>query len=255
MHRARNPLTKSFAFERLEARTVLNGTVAISASTGLLLITGDRANNAISVHQVGTNKADGGAIIQVIGLGTKLVNAETGKTGNSFTFGASAGVTILGIDLGSGNDTLNLYNTTVSQGLSIQMDDPSDAGHDGNDVVTASNVHCGLFSLELGGGKNVAAITNVTATIAGFGMVSGNGSNTVVLNHVTAGGGSLLLVALGDPGPKGLNSVTVVNCAAASAFFSDNGSNGVLTGALNKFDQQTADTFEFRFGDLKNDKT
>jgi hypothetical protein len=81
MHRVRQPLKKLCAFERLESRTVLNGTVTVSVpSPGLLDIEGDRGNNAISVHQVGTNKSDGGAIIQVVGLGTKIFNAQTGKT-------------------------------------------------------------------------------------------------------------------------------------------------------------------------------
>jgi hypothetical protein len=85
MHLVRQPMKKLFTFERLENRTVLNGTVMISDSGGVLDIAGDVANCAIAVHQVGTNKSDGGAIIQVVGSGTKILNTLTGKRGTSFT--------------------------------------------------------------------------------------------------------------------------------------------------------------------------
>ncbi len=115
------------------------------------------------MHQVGTNKSDGGAIIQVVGLGTKILNAQTGKTGTSFKFGTDTGVVIVGINLGAGSDNLNLYSTTLSDGISINMGD-------GNDVVIASNVHCGLLSVSLGDGNNVANVYKVTALAGGFGV-------------------------------------------------------------------------------------
>ena len=249
MQPVRQPRKRSFAFERLEPRTVLNGTVTVSIQGSAVLdIEGDAANNAVAVHQVGTNRATGGAIIQVVGLGTKIFNAETGKRGTSFNFGAGAGVdiSIFSINLGNGSDSLNLYHTTIANGSSISAD---------QDVVTISNFRCGLFSLSLGG-NNVVAINNVTSTAAGFGMTSVTGGNTIALNKVTVEGGSLFLVELtsSGPAPADFNSVAVVNCTAAQAYFSNNGPNSFLSGAGNSFDAQTVDTFQFRFGDLASDK-
>jgi hypothetical protein len=151
-------------------------------------------------------------------------------------------VVIIGIDLGAGSDNLNLYSTTVSDGISINMGD-------GNDVANVSNVHCGLLSVSLGGGNNVASLTNITTQGGGCGVVANNGNNVVTLNKVTTID-SLLLVELGS----GVNAVAAVNCVAPNAFFSDNGPTGVLSGVGNSFAQQTVDTFQFRFGDLANDQ-
>jgi hypothetical protein len=80
-------------------------------------------------------------------------------------------------------------------------------------------------------------------------VVANNGNNAVTLNKVSTGE-SLLLVELGV---GKFNSVAVVNCVAPNAFFSDGGADGVLSGIGNTFQQQTVDTFHFRFGDLVND--
>jgi hypothetical protein len=150
-------------------------------------------------------------------------------------------VVIIGIDLAGGRDSLNLFNTTVADGIQVQMGG-------GHDIANVSNLHCGLFSLSLGGG-NVASISNVTALAGGFGVVSNNGNNVIALNDVSTGGNLLEAELSGKS-----NTVAVVNCVADRGLFSDSGADGVLSGVGNAFQQQTVDTFQFRFGDLKNDE-
>ena len=75
--RKSNQSTKRFAFERLELRTVLNGTVLATGAGGTLTLTGDSNKNAIVVHQISTNSDGSGAIIQVLGAGTKINNLDT----------------------------------------------------------------------------------------------------------------------------------------------------------------------------------
>src|SRR5262245_15075412 len=78
-------LRKTYSFEHLESRTVLNGTVMATGAGGALVLTGDAGNNGIVVRQIGTNSDGSGAIIQVVGAGSKINNLDTGKTGAVFT--------------------------------------------------------------------------------------------------------------------------------------------------------------------------
>ncbi len=181
------PASRSFGFESLEPRTVLNGTVAATNLAGALTLTGDGAKNVVLVHQVGTN-IDGGAIVQVQGDGTKIDNLDTSTIGNFFTFGggASLGITSIDINLGGGADVLTFYNTTVSGEITVNMDDPASGGiGDGNDVLVMSNVHAetGTVTITLGNGTNVASIFRVTSG-SDFSLTGGNGRDIVALNSV-----------------------------------------------------------------------
>jgi hypothetical protein len=241
-------LGKKFGFERLEARTVLNGTVMVDSQTtspGTLTIAGDSSANIIVIHQTGKN-IDGDPIIQVLGAGTKLNNLDNGKTGTSFTFGSVSGddITSINIAMAGGNDVVTFTNTTVDSTITVDMGD-------GNNVLTMVNVHTtdDAINVSLGDGTNVASLVKVGASF-GFSLDAGNGRNVIVLNAVSAGAEQDFSVSLGS---GKTNVVTVVNCSGGDADFFDDGVNGILTGVGNHFDSHTVDTFRFRFGDLKND--
>ena len=260
--RKSNPSSPRFTFERLEDRTVLNGTVIGANAAGALTLTGDAAKNAIVVHQIGTN-SDGGAIIQVIGAGTKINNSDTGSTSNSATFGggASTGITSIDIELAGGSDVLTFYNTTVSDIITVNMDDPGSGGvGDGNDVLTMTNVHstADTITVGLGGGTNVATLFRVTSG-SDFTLSAGDGRNNVVtLNSVKSNtnpvsANDTFIVTLGS---GRFNTAVLINCSDGTdgmLQISDAGDDGVLVGALNSFGNQSdVTTFRFRAGDLRN---
>ena len=256
-------LKKTCAFERLEDRAVLNGTVMASGAGGTLTLNGDAANNAIVVRQIGTN-TDGGAIIQVVGAGTKINNTDTGTIGYAFTFGGgtNTGITSIDIEMGGGSDVVNFSNTTVSGSITVNMDDPnSDGVGDGNDVLAMVNVHStsDTVTIGLGGGTNSASLFRVSSG-GDFTLTALNGRNAIALNSVSsntnpATADDTFIVTLGS---GRFNSVVMVNCTDGpdgTLQISDAGDDGVLVGALNSFAHQSdVTTFRFRAGDLRNNK-
>jgi hypothetical protein len=212
---------KRFGFERLENRTVLNGTVFITGALGALTMQGDARSNYLLIRQVGTTPG-GGVNIRVQGLATTLNNVDTGTSGSAFTF---TGITNIAIDLSQGgNDQLTLINTNIAGQGDIAI-----GFGGGNDVLTMANVRAENVAASLGGGNDVASLVNITAAAGGFALDAGNGRDTVVLNRVKAGtvgsGGGIAV----QMGPGGHDVLTVVLCSADMAAFADtNGTNGVL---------------------------
>jgi hypothetical protein len=259
--RKANLSSPRFIFERLEDRTVLNGTVIGANAAGALTLTGDAANNAIVVHQIGTN-SNGGAIIQVLGAGTKINNSDTGTTSNSATFGGNGttGITSIDIKLAGGSDVLTFYNTTVSGSIIVNMDDPSSGGvGDGNDVLTMINLHstADTMTVGLGGGTNVATLFRVSSG-SDFTLTGGDGHNVISLNSVSSNtspssANDTFKVTLGT---GRFNTVVMVNCTDGpdgALKINNGGEDGVLVGALNSFGSQSdVTTFRFRAGDLRN---
>jgi hypothetical protein len=256
--RSRFSSAKRLGFERLEARTVLNGTVIVDSqitTPGTLTLSGDNSSNSVVVHQIGKN-ADGDPIIQVLGAGTKLKNLDTNQTGFAFTFGAKTGddITAINIELNGGNDVLTFYHTTVVGTINVDMDQ-------GNNVLTMTSVHStsDAISIEFGDGTNAAALFSVNAG-GDFSLTAGNGTNAITLNTVSADTNTrtpdTFTVHLGTGRH---NVVVMVNCTdgpgGGTLDISDEGADGVLTGELNKFAHQSdVTTFRFRFGDLRHNK-
>ena len=119
---------KRRGFERLENRTVLNGTVFVTGALGALTMQGDARSNYLLIRQVGTTPG-GGVNIRVQGLATKLDNVDTGTSGSAFTF---TGITNIAIDLSQGgNDQLTLINTNIAGQRDIAI-----GFGGGNDVLT-----------------------------------------------------------------------------------------------------------------------
>jgi hypothetical protein len=220
--RSRVGSDKRFGFERLEHRTVLNGTVFVTGALGALTMQGDTSSNYLLIRQVGTTPG-GGVNIRVQGLATKLDNVDTGTTGSAFTF---TGITNIAIDLSQGgNDQLTLINTNIAgQGGDIAI-----GFGGGNDILAMTNVKAQNVAVGLGGGNDLASLVNITAAAGGFALDSGSGRDTVALNSVRAGtpgsGGGIAV----QMGPGNHDVLTVVLCSADMAAFADTGgTNGVL---------------------------
>jgi len=262
--RRSTPSAKQFGFERLEDRAVLNGTVMATGAGGALVLTGDAGNNSIVVHQIGTNSDGSGAIIQVLGAGTKINNTDTGTTGNSATFGSAtgAGITSIDIEMAGGRDTVTFTNTTVSGTILVNMDDPASGGvGDGNDVLVMTNVHStsDTITIGLGGGNNVATLVRVSSG-GDFTLTADDGRNVIALNTVRSNASpdsadDTFIVTLGS---GRFNTVVMVNCsdgADGTLQITDGGDDGILVGALNSFSSQSdVTTFRFRSGDLRSNK-
>jgi hypothetical protein len=249
---------KRLGFERLEARTVLNGTVMVDSQTttpGTLTLSGDNSSNVVVVHQIGRN-ADGDPIIQVVGAGTKLKDLDTNQTGFKFIFGANPGddITAINIKLNGGNDVLNLFHTTVAGTINVDMGQ-------GTNVLAMNGVHStsDAISIELGDGRNAVALVSVNAG-GDFSLAAGNGTNAIVLNTVSADTNTqtpdTFTVHLGGGRH---NVVVMVKCTdgpgGGTLDINDDGADGVLSGVLNNFAHQSdVATFRFRTGDLRQNK-
>jgi hypothetical protein len=201
-------LKKRLGFERLEARTVLNGTVMVTNAGGALTITGDASSNYYQVLQTGTT-AGGGVNVRVTGFATKIDNLDTGKTGTTFTF---TGVTSITVDETAGGSN---HVTIVGTKLGMSGDLHVDMGS-GNDILTVVNASAVDIITTLGGGNDVASFVNVRTTEGeDFTLDAGDGRDVVVLNNVH--------------GPGNLDQLVVVLSSADTATFSDTGgTNGIL---------------------------
>ena len=134
---------KRLGFERLEARTVLNGTVMVTNAGGALTITGDASSNFFQVQQTGTT-AGGGVNVRVTGFATKIDNLDTGTTGNMITYDTIDNNTFNGVFLSgvSGNTvascTLNdnlgwgILDTSVQNSLRYNIFNKNEKGSVGN---------------------------------------------------------------------------------------------------------------------------
>ena len=153
---------KRFGFERLENRTVLNGTVFVTGALGALTLQGDTSSNYLLIRQIGTTPG-GGVNIRVQGLATRLDNVDTGTSGSAFTF---TGITNIAIDLSQGgNDHLTLINTNIAGQGDIAIG--FGAGSPGSG---------GGIAVQMGpGSHDVLTVVICTADMAAFGDAGGTG--------------------------------------------------------------------------------
>ena len=159
-------LEKRLGFERLEARTVLNGTVMVTNDEGALTITGDASSNYFLVQKTGTT-AGGGINVRVTGFATKIDNLDTGKTGTAFTF---TGVTSVTVDETAGG---NNHVTIIGVNLGTAGDLHVDMGS-GNDILAVVNSRAFDIHTTLGGGNDVASFVNVRSTEEEFTLDAGD---------------------------------------------------------------------------------
>lgn len=244
---------RALRFERLEQRSLLSGTVTAiqegpPSIVPYLVISGDNGNNTLVIHE--TRRFSNGLVeVQVQGINTKIIggfNIESARftsKGYSFKFTAA----VIFIDLGGGNDSLTIYNTTIPGGLEIHM-----AG--GNDTLVMSNVHeaapgstlylPGRFpwKIDLGTGNDFALLNNVSST-GNLSLLSDEGKTSILLQHVVATADALpgkLTVQLGAGNP---DKLSVVQCSAVQCVFEDAGDNGLLHESGNQFGTESVAGF------------
>ncbi len=200
------------AFESLENRRVLAGTVTTSLQGNVLTISGDDAANSVAVF----NSSPG--VVQVLGLDGTTISGTTlyaGVTGINFNFNAG----LAGVN--KGNDVIVVTNLTLSAGLAI-------AAADGNIIVA-------IGQFDNTGGLVDSAVDTHLGSVSignGLGINLGNGTNTVVANDATVQGGVGLNFALVSG--TGANTFTLENFSVAhAALFND---FGPLTLILDHFD-------------------
>jgi hypothetical protein len=192
----RRPVSNRLSVERLEDRALMAGNVTASVQRGVLVITGDASDNAITVNWVQKNTYQvlsaeaNSANTTVNGVDSTTANPQTfsGVTkgirivmnaGNdTVTFGApdSTAFAVAGylqIDMGAGNDTVNLgRNETVANNVTTPE----------NEVSIGASV-----SIAMGNGNDTVNITNTTiardlvihADVHGLVPSSLDGSDTV----------------------------------------------------------------------------
>ncbi len=237
---------RNWGFERLECRALLTGTVRAGLVTfpndPELIIAGDNADNHIVIHE--TRNFDGTINVKVDGIGTRIsasyrtwaqlvAHKSSNYSGTSFVFRVKNIV----INMGGGNDTLEIYKTNLPGSLDIYMGS-------GNDTLRMMNVHFAeppngtvfsqwgsLPTIRLGGGDDLAMFNNVSST-TDLNIDGGMGNDTVKLNGVAAGSigsGNTLSV---DMGPGKSDRLRVFYSNADHAVFNDSGTGGTLVKSI-----------------------
>jgi hypothetical protein len=134
------------SLERLETRAVPAGNVLAMVMKGTLYVAGDPLDNAIRIQSVGV-----GTVMITPTDGTTEVNGQSGPV----TLGGANGV--VSINLGDGNNQLNLSGLTVQKELFIGTGS-------GNDTVSLSGVNVGkMLAIVTGAGNDQVSIVNTTA--------------------------------------------------------------------------------------------
>jgi hypothetical protein len=271
MYSRRKWHARSVAFERLEARHMLAGTVYCEISGSMLTINGDDSGNKIVVHQLWPHGAPAGdqygafpfvPAIRIRGVGTKIrvvndslpsplgIAAQTSPPKHSITV---SDVSRIHIAMAGGNDSVTMYNTIFDAGpLTVDMGD-------GNNTLRMSNVHVlygfaplwpGHYGFEplppelqappsiaisMGAGKDRAALRNVTSG-GDMSIASGEGGDRINLKSVAAGAASSHQSLRVDMEAGRHDVLKVMSCTAGNAIFSEVlGSDGVLIRSANKF--------------------
>ncbi len=136
--------------------------------------------------------------------------------------------------IGNGNNVIALTNLKLiggNLGLSVGS---------GNNVITITNVQTtsgSSDSIETGDGNDIISISQFSAT-GDLDILSGGGADGVVLNRVNIGDNVLSV----DVGSGKYDVLAIIDSTAKAADLSDSGgTNGILTGVKNDFDEITID--------------
>jgi hypothetical protein len=152
-------------FEVLEARDNPAGNVNAFFSGATLNLIGDAADNQIAVAQ---NSA--GELV-VTGLNGTTINRQS-----SINLGRVQ-LDGLWVNLGDGNDSVDVTGVAVTRGVAIE-------GGNGNDAITLSNV--GAQTVSISGGAGDDGVTfNAVAASQGVKILGGPGADTFTNNGTT----------------------------------------------------------------------
>jgi hypothetical protein len=184
------PAGRQLSFEVLEDRSMLSVNAFKSITT--LVIAGTSASERIQAWQSGGNW-------KVQGLAGTRVNGNTAAT--TFT-----GVTDMLVELGAGNDFLNVFNGTLSGNLTV-LYSATDAGAktnqfqnikavtvvynnhaNGRNTIAANLIHTTANAIfETGDGDDVFSMLHFT-TGGNVDVFAGDGNNSIVLDNVKTAG-------------------------------------------------------------------
>jgi VCBS repeat-containing protein len=176
--RAKQLRRKSFlSFEKLEDRTVMAGNVTAIDASGYLLLFGDGGDNQVAI----TQNLNGS--LNVAGTAGTTINGQGSATLGAATRGAL-------ILMGEGNDTLSITGTTASA-LNIGSSTTIDLGG-GNDTLNLTNFGtAGSLTINAGAGndniniaRGVNDTTGIGAQIGGNLVIQGStGDDSVTLRN------------------------------------------------------------------------
>ena len=176
--RPRSGQSKRLGIERLEDRSLMAGNVTAAVQGGFLVITGDAADNGVTVdyiqatnsYQVIGTTPSGGTATTINGLDTTVpANAQiftnvtkglkinTGAGNDLLVFGAATSSTfvVVGtveIDTGLGNDTVNIGRNGNAAGGAAPIENEVNIGKS--------------LAIKLGGGNDTLTMTNMTVANA-----------------------------------------------------------------------------------------
>lgn len=172
--KSRRPTSNRLCVEKLEDRSLMAGNVTANVQSGVLVITGDTADNALTLNWVQAtntyqvlsaqansanttiNSVDSTAAAPQAFTGvTKGIKIVMNAGNDTVTFGAADATAFstpgyVQIEMGAGNDTVNIgRNTTVA-----------------NNVTSPGNVVSigASLSIQMAGGNDTVNITNTTVT-------------------------------------------------------------------------------------------
>ena len=169
---------------------MLAGNVTAAVSGGNLVLTGDASSNLIQVSQTspGTWK--------VQGIGTKVNGSSAAQT--------FPGVSGISADLDGGNNSLQIFNGTLTNAVTVTT-------ANGNDTVIIANLTVGNnLTVDVGSGTNAVSVTN--ASIGGsLTVLTGAKNDSVAVANITLTSDCIVT----DTGGTNVFSFTRINSEGA----------------------------------------
>jgi FKBP-type peptidyl-prolyl cis-trans isomerase FkpA len=179
----------SSEYQQLESRQLLAGNVSVSLQGDVLQILGDGGDNEIQVFGIANSRA------QVFGLGGTTINGgnsgfvssgpvrnvsmQMGNGDDSVLVENLVLTGFIDVDLGLGNDSLNLRHNNV-RALAVN-------GRAGDDIIQIHSVYSRDYVLlNTHEGDDIISITSL-GTRRGVVIDTGEGADTLAIGHLGAG--------------------------------------------------------------------
>jgi len=167
MPKARRCVDRRFQFERLENRSLLAGNVTAALSSGVLTLTGDASSNSVQVSQISSTTW------KVLGIATTINGSRSAQTFN--------GVTDIGANLGTANDSIKVSQMALTGNLTI------DDSAGGSQFVQLLDVSANQISVTTGAGTDRVNVTDAS-TAGDFSISTGDGRDSAIVSDVQSGG-------------------------------------------------------------------
>jgi hypothetical protein len=160
-------------------------TATLDPATGILNITGDSNNDAITVTQ------NSPGVLRISGVNTLINQSSTPATY------ALSSISAIDVSMPNGNDSVSMSNFTISGELSI-------IAGSGTDTITLDTIAASFLSLSAAGpAADVLTLNNLTVGSAG---VTAGANATLTLNGLNSLG--TILLTAGSNATVGVNNLT-----------------------------------------------